>query len=85
MVKEFLSNIWLQKALADNSHLLLHCTIQSFPISTCALGTMTSADISQLIVTTYFYARPRDLLGYEGINFPFYIALSYMIPAIRAR
>ena len=30
-----------------NIHLLLQCTIQSFPISTRALGTMTSADFSR--------------------------------------
>ena len=45
--REFLFGHLTTKDSQGSSHLLLHCTIQSFPIGTRALGTMTSADFSR--------------------------------------
>ena len=47
--------------------LLIRCTVWSFPVGTCALGTMTSADFSQFVVTTRLSARLRDLSSYGRI------------------
>ena len=44
--RELLSDIW-RRGSQSNIHLLLHCTIRSFPVGTRALGTMTSADFSR--------------------------------------
>ncbi len=45
--REFLFGHLTTKDSQGSSNLLLHCTIQSFPIGTRALGTMTSADFSR--------------------------------------
>ena len=45
--REFLFGHLTTKDSQGSSHLLLHCTIQSFPIGTRTFGTMTSADFSR--------------------------------------
>lgn len=39
------------------SHLLLHSSIQSFPIGTRTLGTMASADFSRQVYTYFIYTN----------------------------
>lgn len=45
--KESLFGHLTTKEPTGSSHLLLHCTILSFPVATRDLGTMTSADFSR--------------------------------------
>ena len=67
--REFLSDIW--RVFSQGSiHLLLHYTIQSFPIGTRALGTITSSDFSRQALLRHGTSndssspmQPWDLLG----------------------
>ena len=48
----------------------LHCAIQSFPIGTRALGTMTSADFSRFVVTACPYGLALETSPVMDVFFP---------------
>ena len=76
--REFLFGHLTTKDSQGSSHLLLHCTIQSFPIGTRALGTMTSADFSRQALlrhgTSNTSSSPcvRETSSDKGLFFPSY-------------
>ena len=69
------------KEPSGSSLLLLHCTIQSFPIATRGLGTMTSADFSRLALLRYG-SSICFLLRLASVRPPLIRALTFhLIPA----
>ena len=76
--REFLFGHLTTKCSQDSSHLLLYCTIQSFPLGNPSLGTMTSADLSRQALlrhgTSNTSSSPcvRETSSDKGIVFPSY-------------
>ena len=81
--REFLFGHLTTKDSQGSSHLLLHCTIQSFPIDNPCLGTMTSADFSRQALlrhgTSNTSSSPcvRETSSDKGLFFPSYTHFIY--------
>ena len=81
--REFLFGHLTTKDSQGSSHLLLHCTIQSFPIGTRALGTMTlltsHGKLYSVMVHRITHLHPcvRETSLVKHIVFPSYTHLIY--------